>query len=94
MDLKSDHTSMFKDVQPSATTASYGPAADDADEGIRILRLPAVLRRVGLSRSSIYSRIRRGTFPRSVRLGDHAIGFVEHEISSWIKSAIEHRSPQ
>lgn len=85
---------MFKDVQPSATTANPGPAVDDEDEAIRILRLPAVLRRVGLSRSSIYSRIRRGTFPRSVNLGPHSIGFVEHEINSWLKSAVERRNHQ
>lgn len=83
---------MFKDVQPSAATANAGPAVDDADGPIRILRLPAVLRRVGLSRSSIYSRIRRGTFPRSVNLGPHSIGFVEHEINSWLKSAVERRN--
>ena len=28
-----------------------------------ILRLPAVMEKVGLSRSSIYSRVRAGTFP-------------------------------
>lgn len=85
---------MFKDVQSNAGTASHGPAVGDHLEAIHILRLPAVLKRVGLSRSSIYSRIRRGTFPRSISLGPHSIGFVEQEINSWIKSAMERRSHQ
>jgi prophage regulatory protein len=86
-----DHDPMFKDVQRSADTASHGQVTAHEPEAIHILRLPAVIKRVGLSRSSIYARMRRGTFPRSVSLGPHSMGFVEHEINSWLKTAIEHR---
>ena len=48
-----------------------------------ILRLPAVIARTGLRRSSIYLRIKAGEF-RPVRLGPRAIGFLESEIDFWI----------
>ena len=50
-----------------------------------ILRLPAVIARTGLRRSSIYLRIKRGEF-RPIRLGPRAIGFLGSEIDSWIAS--------
>jgi prophage regulatory protein len=59
---------------------------------ICILRLPAVISRVGLSRSSIYARMNQGTFPQPVQLGPRAIGFVESEISSWLDAAVEQRT--
>ncbi len=49
-----------------------------------ILRLPAVMEKVGLSRSSIYSRVRAGTFPKPVQLGERAVGWLESEIDEWI----------
>ena len=36
----------------------------------RILRLPSVRERTGLSRSSIYLRISEGRFPRPISLGN------------------------
>ncbi|MGE0487476.1 MAG: helix-turn-helix transcriptional regulator [Gammaproteobacteria bacterium] len=49
-----------------------------------ILRLPAVIARTGLRRSSIYLRIKQGDF-RPVKLGPRAIGFLETEIDAWIE---------
>ena len=53
-----------------------------------ILRLPAVKTRTGLSRSTIYLRVSQGTFPRPVRLGGRAVGWVEEEIQSWLAERI------
>lgn len=53
-----------------------------------LLRLPEVMRRVGLSRSVIYERIRRGAFPKPVNLGGHAVGWLESEINQWINSRV------
>jgi prophage regulatory protein len=91
---------MSKDVHTHSLTASHGrsrlPAAGHADEDppIRILRLPVVMSRVGLSRSTIYSRIRRGTFPKPISLGEHAKGWVEHEINALLRAAMERRQAQ
>ena len=48
-----------------------------------ILRLPEVIARTGLKRSSIYIRIDQGEF-RPLKLGARAIGFLESEIDAWI----------
>lgn len=52
-----------------------------------ILRLPDVVRRVGLSRSSIYARLAEGDFPQPIQLGgdgSRAIGFIESDITAWL----------
>ena len=50
----------------------------------RIIRLPEVMRRVGLSRSSIYEYIKKGTFPKQVSLGARAVGWFETDIDLWV----------
>lgn len=53
-----------------------------------ILRLPAVKARTGLSRSSIYKFIAEGSFPKPVRLGPRAVGFIEKEVDNWLHARI------
>jgi prophage regulatory protein len=55
-----------------------------------ILRLPAVKDRTGLSRSSIYAFISRGTFPAPVSLGARAVGWNSESVDAWITGRIEH----
>ena len=54
-----------------------------------ILRLPAVISRTGLSRSTIYLRMSQGNFPKPVALGGRAVGWVESEIEEWLDEQIE-----
>jgi prophage regulatory protein len=61
----------------------------------RIIKLPDVKDRTGLSRSTIYLRIAEGSFPKQVSLGSRAVGWVDLEIQEWIDSAIRNsRSKQ
>lgn len=78
---------MVKDVQPSAIAASNDTERQVFSEPLSILRMSAVVRRVGLSRSSIYSYQRAGIFPHAVKIGPHAVGYVEQEINEWINRA-------
>jgi prophage regulatory protein len=55
----------------------------------RILRLPNVLDRTGLSRSTVYQRVTEGRFPRPVSLGARAVGWIEAEVEEWIACQIE-----
>jgi prophage regulatory protein len=55
----------------------------------RILRLPEVMTRTGLSRSTIYLRISQGNFPKPVSLGARAVGWIEVEIQEWLQRQIE-----
>lgn len=50
----------------------------------RILRLPAVEARVGLSRATIYRRVAAGDFPRPVPLGGKAVGWRLSAILQWM----------
>ena len=52
----------------------------------RLLRLPEVMRRVGLKRSAIYQRMSEGRFPKSRSLGGKCTVWVEAEIDAWINS--------
>jgi len=55
----------------------------------KILRLPVVLDRTGLSRSTVYLRVTEGRFPRPVSLGARAVGWIEAEVEEWIAGQIE-----
>ncbi len=55
----------------------------------RILRLPEVKNRTGLSRSAIYLKIANNEFPPSISLGARAVGWIETEIDEYISSLIE-----
>ncbi len=55
----------------------------------KILRLPDVLARTGLSRSTIYLRLAEDNFPRPISLGARSIGFVESEVDDWISGRIQ-----
>jgi prophage regulatory protein len=53
-----------------------------------IIRLKAVLKMTGLSRSSVYSMMGKGCFPTNVSIGARAVGWVESEVRNWIDSRI------
>ena len=50
----------------------------------RILRLPAVIARTGLSRTTIYRFMDEGTFPRPVPIGARAVGWSSDAVDAWI----------
>lgn len=54
----------------------------------KIIRLPEVKIKTGLSRSSIYLRISKGIFPASISLGDRAVGWLESDIEQWLDERI------
>lgn len=54
-----------------------------------IIRLPAVKNKTGLAHSTIYLRIKQGTFPKQVSLGGRTVGWVEGEIETWLSNRIE-----
>ena len=54
-----------------------------------ILRRPQVEQRTGLSRSTLYQYIKDGDFPKPVRLGLRAVGWLESDISEWIAALVK-----
>lgn len=49
-----------------------------------LLRLPDVIRRTKLSRTTIYRRIGRGEFPAPVKIGENSSAWYESEVGAWI----------
>lgn len=65
---------------------------------LTILRRKQVEARTGLSRSTIYSKLRHNpkrpgdydaTFPRPVSIGAKAVGFIESEVTAWLTAQIK-----
>jgi prophage regulatory protein len=57
----------------------------------RILRLRDVRERTGLATSSVYDLIKRGNFPRPVRISARSVGWPENEIDDFIADRIAER---
>ena len=70
-----DHAIVLENPSPKAPT--------------RLLRLPEVMARVGLKRSSIYQRMSEGRFPKSRSLGPKCAVWVEAEIEKWVCEVAE-----
>lgn len=71
------------DVQ---TDISQPPASE-----LRILRLPDVIRKTGMSKTAIYTRLRKNEFPEPLKLGPRAVGFVEAEVNGFLADLIRQR---
>lgn len=60
------------------------------DAPSRILRIRELKNRIGLSRSTIYDRLDQNslrydaTFPKPIKIGMSAVGFLEDEVEAWI----------
>lgn len=55
---------------------------------VQILRLPAVCRATGLGRSMVYQLEAANQFPRRIKIGARAVGWIEAEIQSWLAERI------
>jgi len=56
---------------------------------ITVLRLPIVMARTGLSRSTIYAKVAAGEFPEPINLGGRAVGWLSDEIEGWLIGRVE-----
>lgn len=50
----------------------------------RFLRLSDVIDSTGLSKSTIYSQIQKGTFPASIKLTERSVAWLESDIDEWM----------
>jgi prophage regulatory protein len=49
-----------------------------------ILRLPQVVAKTGLSRSTLYVLQKHNEFPKAIQLGGRAVGWLNSEVSQWL----------
>ena len=57
----------------------------------QLIRLPDVMARTSLSKSTIWRHARRGAFPKSVQIDHGTVGWVEAEVEGWIAARIASR---
>jgi len=75
--------SMFRDHVSDASEIGAG--------AIRILRLPEVCQVTGLKRAMIYRLQQRKSFPQSVKITDHAVGWIDAEVQAWLEHRVAAR---
>ncbi len=56
------------------------------DQHDSFLRLPAVLQRTSLSRSTLYRKIQQGTFPRQIRVSERGARWRETAVEHWMRN--------
>jgi prophage regulatory protein len=64
-----------------ATTLSAPKPRDAELWSVKTVRL-----KTGLSRASIYRYVRRGEFPRRLRIGPGRVAWMASEVTAWIES--------
>ena len=52
----------------------------------KVLKLKEVIKKSALSKSSLYEKIKRGTFPAPIKLGERASGWIDDEVDEWIEA--------
>ena len=72
-------------VGPSTKQEALGPVQARAPPS-RMLRFVDVIECTGLSRTTIWRRVKAGTFPAPVELGANSIGWPELAIIEWVES--------
>lgn len=53
-----------------------------------LIRLPEVIKRTGISKTTIYELINEKRFPSQVKIGARAVAFIESEIDEWLINLI------
>jgi len=64
----------------------------EASSSLHILRLPHVCEITGLCRSMVYQLEAERRFPRRIKIGIRAVGWLESEVQAWVAArAHSHR---
>ncbi len=83
----STSSSMEKELLfPARSLSSCVSPSLNADDPF--LRLPDVASTTGLGKTTIYKKVREGTFPSPINLGDRATGWLLSEINQWKRERI------
>lgn len=55
---------------------------------MQFLRVRKVTEMVGFSKTTLYARVKSGTFPKPVVLGPQTVAFLESDVLDWMQSQI------
>ena len=71
----------------TATNVNF-KATQTPSEKARILKLPEVIQRTALSKTSIYALIQTKQFPKQIKLSVRSVGWLESDVDSWLDARI------
>ena len=54
----------------------------------KIMKRRQVEDAIGYKRSALYAMVSEGDFPKPIKLGRRAVGWLESDVSGWIKSRV------
>jgi len=57
----------------------------------QIIKLPAVIKLSTLSSASIYRLIKKGEFPKQLKLSERSSGWLLSEVEQWLDSKVSAR---
>jgi prophage regulatory protein len=57
-------------------------------EPFRFLRLRQVLERTALPRSTLYEMMRKGEFPKQVKISQRSVAWREDEVDAWCMARV------
>lgn len=60
-------------------------------ESIKVLRLPQVCEMTGLGKTMIYRLEAAEQFPKRLKIGVRAVGWLEIEVKSWVLKRVANR---
>lgn len=60
----------------------------------KLIRRREVEARIGLAYSTIYVMMADGKFPRPIKIGRRAVGWIEEDINNWLSNKITQQSEQ
>jgi len=88
-DLQAETGGRARPVQQADAVTSAGTSVVQAP---KILRLGQVIDMTGLGRSMIYQMESELRFPKRVKIGTRAVGWIEQEVKAWLLKRIEARA--
>lgn len=59
------------------------------NQPVTLLRLPAVMARIGYGRSKVYDMIGKGEFPSPIKMGARTVAWPSDQIDEWIAQRIQ-----
>ena len=54
----------------------------------QFLRISEVIRRVGVSRPTIYRWMKEGNFPKQIEIGANSVVWLESDVTKWMDQRI------
>lgn len=54
-----------------------------------VIKLPEVLQIVKCSKAKVYSEMKKGNFPKPIKLGDRAVAWLMDDVTKWLEQRIK-----